>query len=575
MSREPVLVVVFASADRSRALLETIRRARPPRLYVAADGPRDGNAEDSARTDAVRRLFLKEIDWPCDVSTLFHERNLGPRLAFAQGVTWFFENEERGIVLEEDCLPSPDFFTFCDTLLERYADDERVFHIGGFCPSRGLADAQHSYFFSRYARVWGWASWRRAWQHYELDVDDFESEFEEVSRFLPGDEERQYWHSIMKRYYAGDIETWDYPWQFSIWKQRGLSIHSTRNLARNTGWISEATNTHDWKDWRGYGESRIEPMGEMRHPPAVEIDEHLDRVVFEQDFRPIPKPLRAVKAGRKLAGRRLRALISGYSASARWYRRLRPRALWRATSPLGRPTTRYIAENGLTVKRGPFEGLEFGNDSPARVNYLSAKLAGTYEPEVVAFLREHAQGVDVQGEDAQGEVVFLDIGSADGFFLVAMKRLCGARSIGFEINSFERAFARRLATRNAVEIEQRGPVDIGALNRLPVGRLLVLCDVEGLEEDLLDPELVPRLADATMVVEVHEQFRPGVSDALERRFGASHEIGRITRAADLPPESPTGPLPELAGWPPEEARLAVWDGHSTGEGWMTFVPRSV
>lgn len=255
--------------------------------------------------------------------------------------------------------------------------------------------------------------------------------------------------------------------------------------------------------------------------------------------------------------RRIIEFVGGYSKLMVRYRAMRPRWLWRATSPFGKPTTRLVEENGLEVRRGPFEGTKFSENSLGHANYLASKILGTYEPEIVAFLADHARS----------SATFVDIGSGEGFFCTGVARSGPVRVIGFETNEFERKLALENARTNQVNIELRGFADSEALAGLPEGKLLLLTDIEGFEEDLLDPEISPRLLTATMAVEVHEHIRPGVTSVLAARFEHSHVIERIEmtkRSTDLP---------ELAGWDEKSAALAVNDGHLARDSWMTFVPR--
>ena len=254
----------------------------------------------------------------------------------------------------------------------------------------------------------------------------------------------------------------------------------------------------------------------------------------------------------------VRSRLGGYTPLARVYRRYRPSWLWRATSPFAESTERYIEENGLRVKRGPFESMAYVEEAVGKANHLASKLAGAYEPAVCDFMAEQASRHDL----------VVDLGSGEGFFCVGLAMLEPIRTIGFEVNAFERRLTRRIAAANGVEVETRGEVGRSDLNDLPPGRLLLLCDVEGLEEDLLDPQAVPRLREATMMVEVHEEYRPGVRETLRRRFEATHEIEQYeVQPIDL------ADFPELEAWPDETARWAVFDGHLPGQGWMSFVPR--
>jgi hypothetical protein len=301
----PVLLTVFSRLPEVKRVFEEVRQARPARLYVAGDAPRPGEPGEDLRCEAVRRYVTENVDWPCEMKTFFREENAGPRIAISEAITWFFEHEEMGIVLEEDCLPGPEFFKFCDSLLRKYSDDERVMHIGGTCQLSGL-DRPDSYFFSRYARVWGWATWRRAWAHYSLDIGDLGSALQQVRQVFPAAEEHQYWERILTRYHAGKIETWDYPWALSIWKQNGLAVYPTVDLVKNIGFSAEAVHTKAWKDHRGWADIEIGTLGEIRHPEHVATDEDLDRQIFRECYRRPAAPVLALRLATRAAKRALR-----------------------------------------------------------------------------------------------------------------------------------------------------------------------------------------------------------------------------------------------------------------------------
>src|SRR5688500_1827095 len=169
-----VLLVIFNRPDTTRLVFEAIRNARPRRLYVAADGPRPGVAADNANCQEARKI-IDSVDWQCEVKTLFREKNLNCGVAPSSAFTWFFQHEEEGIILEDDCLPSQSFFWFCQELLERYRNDTRVMHIGGNNFLNGWQkDKDYSYYFSRSGHIWGWATWRRAWKHFDFDISLYE-----------------------------------------------------------------------------------------------------------------------------------------------------------------------------------------------------------------------------------------------------------------------------------------------------------------------------------------------------------------------------------------------------------------
>ena len=165
-----VLFLVFNRPDTTAQVFEAIRQAKPPRLYVAADGPREGREGEVERVDKVREISMA-VDWPCEVKTLFREKNLGCKYAVSSAITWFFEQEEQGIILEDDCLPSQSFFWFCEELLNEYMYDQRIWQICGFSPL--VNKIKESYYLSKYSPIWGWASWRRAWSAYDAEISSW------------------------------------------------------------------------------------------------------------------------------------------------------------------------------------------------------------------------------------------------------------------------------------------------------------------------------------------------------------------------------------------------------------------
>lgn len=273
----PVLFLVFNRPDLARRVFARIREARPARLFIAADGPRPGRPDD---VEACResRLLAERVDWPCEVSTLFRETNLGCRAAVSSAISWFFERVEAGIVLEDDCLPDPSFFPFCSELLARYRDDARVTSIGGDCFFPGGAAAGYSYSFSAYAHIWGWATWRRAWKLYDpgLEAVDKSRAEQWLAPWLGSAAAGDYWASILRRYAAGEIDTWDYPWLFSCWRQRGMSIAPAVNLVSNIGFDSRGAHAGG-----GTSTAAGRPLERMefplRHPPEVVRDAALEK----------------------------------------------------------------------------------------------------------------------------------------------------------------------------------------------------------------------------------------------------------------------------------------------------------
>lgn len=284
-STAPVLVLIWNRPDVTRRVMDAVRGARPPRLYVAADGPRADVATDADATAAARRVAT-DVDWPCRVETLFRERNLGLRAAVSGALNWFFEHEPGGIVLEDDCVPSASFFRYCSELLERYRDDERVMAVSGVNFQFGAGPIPHSYYFSRYNHCWGWAGWRRAWRRY----DDAMTAWPEVrgtdrlERVLGSRRAARYWTEAFDTAYEGRVDSWAYRWTLAVWLAGGLTALPRVNLVSNVGFGDGATHTTDAGPLAALPTHELEfPLD---HPPTVEADDEADRRTFEVCYRP-------------------------------------------------------------------------------------------------------------------------------------------------------------------------------------------------------------------------------------------------------------------------------------------------
>ena len=242
-----VLFLVFNRPDTTAQVFEAIRKAQPPRLYVAADGPREGRDGEAERVARVREIATA-VDWPCELKTLFRKKNLGCKYAVSGAITWFFEHEEQGIILEDDCLPSQSFFWFCEDLLNRYCQDERIFIISGYNKQQQWKPEKHDYFFSNFGGIWGWASWRRAWKHLDLEMTNLEELadqgfFEKLLGRQLGKLRKNQLLAAKKKISDGQMNTWAFPWGYSRHINAGLACVPSRSLIRNIGFGSEATHT--------------------------------------------------------------------------------------------------------------------------------------------------------------------------------------------------------------------------------------------------------------------------------------------------------------------------------------------
>jgi len=241
--KESILFITFNRPKVTRVVFEAIRNARPPRLYLASDGPRINNAKDLELITQVREI-ITQIDWPCEIKTLFRDKNLGCKYAVSTAIDWFFDNEERGIILEDDCLPHEDFFGYCEDLLEVYQFDNSVFLISGENISGDRVQIKGDYAFVRYPCIWGWASWSRAWKTYDSEVSLWPSIGTDlVTQSIPNKRSQRFWKRALNDCYHQRIDTWDYQVFFAMLVTKAKCIVPQRNLISNLGFGDDATHT--------------------------------------------------------------------------------------------------------------------------------------------------------------------------------------------------------------------------------------------------------------------------------------------------------------------------------------------
>ncbi|HVE16564.1 MAG TPA: glycosyltransferase family 2 protein [Chthoniobacterales bacterium] len=286
----PILFLVFSRPEKTAEVFQAIRKVRPSRLFVVADGPRPGVPDDERRCEEVRRLIQDGIDWDCDFTPLFRPENLGCRRSVSQGITWFFEQVEEGIVLEDDTLPVDSFFPYCRELLAKYRDDPRVMHIGGDNFHFGRKRGQASYYVSKYPYIWGWATWRRAWRHYDVDLTSFQAQWSGIRKeWVTDQEQRRLWKHYFELVVNNEIDTWDFQWTYALFARRGLSLLPNRNLVTNIGFGADAS--HTGQDASPLSRVPLEEMGRLTHPGSLDIDHVADSFVFTHMVmgQPMPK----------------------------------------------------------------------------------------------------------------------------------------------------------------------------------------------------------------------------------------------------------------------------------------------
>jgi len=311
--KTPVAFLVFNRPDTTRRVFDAIAAARPQTLLVVADGPRAHRAGEAERCREVRAI-VDRVDWPCEVVKHYADANLGCRHRVSSGIDWVFSQVEEAIILEDDCLPSPDFFPFCTALLERYRDDPRIMHVSGSNTLPGDHFTGDSYYFSRYPQIWGWATWRRAWRHYDVRLASWPAirESPGFHGIFSDDLERRYFLEHFEDFHANAPNTWDVQWTYACWCQSGLSVTPAVNLISNIGFGAEATHTaNPDSPLAGLATGRV---GALQHPAQMLRQASADQRYFYEriggrEYREMQRPWRQARrafgAWRRRVGSRL------------------------------------------------------------------------------------------------------------------------------------------------------------------------------------------------------------------------------------------------------------------------------
>jgi hypothetical protein len=280
----PVLFLIFNRPEITKQVFNAIQQAKPPRLYVAGDGLRSKCTEDEENCKLARSIATN-VDWDCEVKTLFRDHNLGCRLAVSQAIYWFFEQEPEGIILEDDCLPSQSFFWFCQEMLEYFRNDKAVGVICGFYSNELEYKPSASFFFSRYLRVWGWAGWRRSNEGYDSNINLLIEKqntwkkdiFSHTDIFL-----KRYWQDMFEEVGSGKIDTWDIQLQYLLWQKKQQVIVSSKNLVQNIGW---AQGAHPLTKDHNHELATSEINFPLTTPDMTERDTRADQVIEKISYQ--------------------------------------------------------------------------------------------------------------------------------------------------------------------------------------------------------------------------------------------------------------------------------------------------
>jgi hypothetical protein len=276
----PVLFIIFNRPDIAKKSFLKIRDARPSRLYIACDGPRNTNEQNIV--ELTRKTIQELIDWECDVHYLFQEKNLGCSMGVYTAISWFFEHEECGIILEDDCKVNASLFPFMEELLERYKDDQRIGMIAG--TNTCLIQTETSYYFSRYKACWGWATWKRSWKNMDLPMrwrktDHYMSILRNMG-YRGCD--INYWKYRLKLIDNNQVSAWDWQWYFTLAAQNQLSIFPKINLVSNIGFGENATHTTNKKQPKEYL-AHMELDFPLMHPEYVIPNDSFDKCYYRNN----------------------------------------------------------------------------------------------------------------------------------------------------------------------------------------------------------------------------------------------------------------------------------------------------
>lgn len=288
----PVAIVIFNREDKARALYSILKNVKPSKLYIIADGPR--NKEEIEKCNKTRAVF-ETVEWTCEIKRNYSGKNLGCCVRPESGFTWVLQNEEYAIFLEDDCMPNEDFFRFCDEMLTRYKDDERIMQV---CGTNFLSEwdcGKYSYYFAQWGSNWGWATWARAWKMYDVNMETWKDP--EVKKMVKNRLGKYVYESRIPFYdehccNLENITAWDHQWSYTRLINNGLSILPRKNLVTNIGSGIDATHTSNMEDNSIPAFSLDFPL---RHPPYVIPDREFDKKIEERNFNAIPIYLKALR----------------------------------------------------------------------------------------------------------------------------------------------------------------------------------------------------------------------------------------------------------------------------------------
>lgn len=283
--KSPIILIVFNRPNATARILEEIAKVKPSKLLVIADGPRNNYLPDQENCRKVRELVKKLVDWPCEILTDYSDKNLGCKMRVATGLDWAFSIVQEAIILEDDCIPQPTFFKFCDELLEKYRNDEKVAIISGSNLFISGRKNPYSYYFSVFPQAWGWATWRRFWVNYDVNIKKWpELKNTPWLENILGKRgfAYEYWKKVFDLSYDQKTGTWDYQLVFAAWTKKAFAVIPSINLVSNIGFgLNKGTHFTSWRHrWQKFAQLKSKNIQfPLLHPPHISEDKKADNSI--------------------------------------------------------------------------------------------------------------------------------------------------------------------------------------------------------------------------------------------------------------------------------------------------------
>ena len=279
----PIAYFIFNRPDCTKKSFSIIRDQKPKKLLIISDGPRSENLDDKKKCKECLEI-VSQIDWPCDIKTNYSDINLGMKERNITGLNWAFSIEEELLILEDDNLPTNEFFKFVEEIVPIYRNNEKIFQITGVNWQDGNFRGDGSYYFSKYNNLWGWVTWRRNWKKYDVKISawpDYKKS-DNWKKKCPNNIERYYWEKLFDEFYSKEINSWAYAWLFSAFYNNRLTITPNVNLVKNVGLHGDGT--HEFKNKN----SLMKPYGKIKfpiiHPKYIEENFRADEYTFNNIF---------------------------------------------------------------------------------------------------------------------------------------------------------------------------------------------------------------------------------------------------------------------------------------------------